>query len=278
MDLKPMIKSIIDSFLKSGPVFSNEQQFQFALAWSLKELIDDCEIILEQPIFLMEKDVVVEKMYIDIVVKYEGKYYPIELKYKTANKQIEYKDSDNNSYYTFNQGAVETGSYDFLWDIKRLERLAFKNKEGLEEEHIKFDKDGCHKRNKDSITVNYTSLGENPTFEKGYAIILTNNSGYDRIRKNQYYWSNFNLGRDREVNGKLCWLGGDDLNEVLTEYDENSRDWNRVKNNCGLARCKPIDLKGEYKLAWSEEIVPLNNSNNCNPFKYLIVEIIELEE
>ncbi|MBE6817828.1 MAG: hypothetical protein E7517_01535 [Ruminococcaceae bacterium] len=265
----------INSFVNDGIIFTNESQFQFALAMKIKETLPDSTVYLEQPIFLKNKskDNIIEKMYIDIVVKYNDKLYPIELKYKTTNKELVYSDSVNN-YYTFNQGAADCGSFDFVWDIKRIERLVFE--QGLEDTHIKWSRGEIIQTNKKNIKIDYTTLGEKPDFGRGFVIMITNNkSYYGKKRTEQLYWKNFIL-EDGTIGGTLNWAND---TEELSDYQKanKSDDWKKIKNACGLSRCKPICLKGSYKLEW-KEYTPANIDFNKKPqFKYVIVEVKELE-
>ena len=83
--LRSMIKDCIDGFATKGVVFSNEAQFQFALAWNLKEKLTEIkiknfEILLEHLVICEDK-----KYYIDILVRVGEDLFPTFLKVKRAD-------------------------------------------------------------------------------------------------------------------------------------------------------------------------------------------------
>lgn len=264
----------INSFVNDGIIFTNESQFQFALAMKIKETLPDSAVYLEQPIFLKDisSNKIIEKMYIDIVVEYNNKLYPIEVKYKTTNKEVIYcKTNSSEKYYTFNQGAADCGSYDFIWDIKRIERLVLEK--GLEDKYIKWIKGKHFETNYENIEFVYPTFGENPDFDRGFVIMITNNkSYYSKNRKDNCYWKNFILQDQETINGTLHWANND---ENIYDYKNASeaKEWKKIKNGCGISRCKPIDLKGEHLLEW-KPFVPKNVCFDRKPvFKSIIVEI-----
>ena len=59
------------------PIFHSEADFQFSLAWIIKEIYPDCEIRLE---FVPDFNT---NLHLDILVILNGKWIPIELKYTT---------------------------------------------------------------------------------------------------------------------------------------------------------------------------------------------------
>ena len=62
------------------------------------------------------------KISIDIVLKNENQYYPIEIKFKTATQILPHFVFDTETHVTLeNHGAQTIGRYDFWKDIKRLE-------------------------------------------------------------------------------------------------------------------------------------------------------------
>ena len=88
--------------------FYSEADFQFALAWELQTLLPNANIHLERR---------VNNCYIDIWVEYDGKIFPIELKYKTKSAVI-------SGIELKNHAAMDFGCYDYLKDIYRLENLS----------------------------------------------------------------------------------------------------------------------------------------------------------
>lgn len=131
------LKKIIQSLANNGKIFSNEKQFQIELAWAILHQLPDCEVYLESMIRLGIKE------YTDIVVALNGKYYPIELKYRLADRSVVYTVGEE-SYYTNKQGATDEGTLYYVKDIERLERLK-------------------------------TEAFQGNTFGQGYAIMISNN-------------------------------------------------------------------------------------------------------
>lgn len=160
---------IIEELAKERHIFSNEAQFQFCFAWAIKSKLEnettDFDVILEEQIQ--------PQKYTDIVVRVGKVYYPIELKYKTADREVKYS-FRNCEYVTYRQGAADNGSYDYLADIARIEKL----------KNVKLSDGAC--------------------FSKGFAIIVTNYPLYwgEGIRQNSnWYPFCFN----KELCGTIDW-------------------------------------------------------------------------
>ena len=102
-------------------LFSSEADFQFALAWTIKELYPHVEVRLEW--VPTEYD---PSMYIDIVVFEGDQMIPIELKYKTRKTD---KVVDGERFVLKSHSAQDLGRYDFLKDVQRIEFIKqhFKN-------------------------------------------------------------------------------------------------------------------------------------------------------
>jgi len=108
------LQRIVDLLSRKRQVFYSEADFQFALAWEIQQFYPDAEIRLEYPATMERKE------YIDILVRYKGNIYPIELKYKTRKISLYI----NKEHYNLkNHGAGDFGSYDFVKDICRLENF-----------------------------------------------------------------------------------------------------------------------------------------------------------
>jgi len=106
-DLEKVLLSLADK----RKIFHSEADFQFALAWEMQEIYgDDVKIRLEFPLRIEYGN----SQYIDIVVKYGGQLFPIELKYATDICSFE-------EYRLTNQGAKDIKVYDFCKDIERVE-------------------------------------------------------------------------------------------------------------------------------------------------------------
>lgn len=110
-----LIEKALKELANKRPIFWSEADFQFSFAWHLKEILgDSVKIELERRFKFPGEDS--DKYYVDIWVEYDGKVYPIELKYKT-------KKCNSSGITTINQSANDLGRYFYLWDIHRLEQL-----------------------------------------------------------------------------------------------------------------------------------------------------------
>ena len=78
---KDEIKKIINAFLDMKTSFYSEKQFQFGLAWSIKEHIPDVYISFET-----KAEIDRNTAYIDLVVGKDDIAVPIELKRKTRKQ------------------------------------------------------------------------------------------------------------------------------------------------------------------------------------------------
>jgi hypothetical protein len=157
-------------------------------------------------------------MHIDIMVNCNGKCYPIELKYKTLKISAEI---ENEFYNIKNHGAQDLGRYDFLKDIERVELL------------------------RDNLNG----------FEKGYAIMLSNDPSYWIVKKSdkETVCDKFRIHDGIIKNGNLCWMGTPSVGTIK-------------------GREKEIVLSGEYSLLWNEYSSMSDNRNG--KFKYTICEIV----
>ncbi|MBR0414645.1 MAG: hypothetical protein IJI67_06215 [Clostridia bacterium] len=270
---KEILEDIIKQFAEEGKIFSNEAQFQFELAWALREYKDKKGNKLfgdDNDKVKLEHLSIENKMYTDIVVRVDNKYYPIELKYKTADKQIKYKKGDLTKI-TYLQGAHDDASYDYLKDVERLEKIV------INKQFTPFDGES------------------NFSIEKGFAIIISNEpkiwgEGVRNItkspRRDYYLFSSENAQycpyRTIEKNSKLGWV------------DKNTGDWFNSDGTMQIEKQKnerfnAITLGHEYKLEWKDymnsenpfsplspsgyEEVREGNARKGHPFKYMIVVV-----
>lgn len=112
------LKDILRELAMKRKVFVSENDFQFELAFLLKEKYIDAKVLLEYcPWFDAS-------MHIDILVIKDDKWYPIELKYKTKSLSMEY--IDDIQYKLKNQAANDIGCYAYLNDIARIEEVKSK--------------------------------------------------------------------------------------------------------------------------------------------------------
>lgn len=134
------IKLVMEELKKERKVFASERDFQFELAFVIKQKYPNAAVILEYcPDFE-------PNMHIDILVKIDEKWIPIELKYKNKGCKIRVIEKNNKMQYNLKyHSCVCDIRYDYLEDIERIEKI---------------------KNNKKQL------------FEKGYAIFITNNSNF----------------------------------------------------------------------------------------------------
>lgn len=197
-------------------IFVSEADFQFALAWEIQKYMPNAQIRLEYCPVNIDAS-----MHIDIIVKFDNKVYPIELKYLTAIFDAEV---ENEKYILKNQSAQDERRYDFLKDICRLEKLA-------------------------------GTLNE---FEKGYAILLTNDSNY--WKKPVSLSTNdaaFRINEGAIKSGELKW----------TENTGSGTLLNREKS---------INLSVAYSMNW-QKYSEINNSRN-GEFRFLCIEVNKLQK
>ena len=106
------IHTVMTELAKTRPIFHSEADFQFALAWQIREMMPGSQIRLE---FKPFSD---GRMYLDIWIR--DQEMAIELKYKTQRMQREH---DGEQFTLREQAAQDLGCYDFLKDIERIETI-----------------------------------------------------------------------------------------------------------------------------------------------------------
>ena len=121
-----IIGIIKDALANREEFFTREQEIQIYLADYLnrKNLFDKVYLEYHIPsnslVNYPWKDS--NNIYIDIVVFTEGKYYPIEIKFKTISQTLPFNLFGTPSPIVLgHHGAQNIGCYDFWKDIKRLE-------------------------------------------------------------------------------------------------------------------------------------------------------------
>lgn len=135
-----IVRNDIRAFLESNEeLLFNERDFQMHLATWLRNSInsyDDVDVEYYVPWQELDDYIWESELRLDIVVKKDGEYCPVELKYKT--KKIERKISrfdevlHDKVVVMKDQGAQDLGMYDFWKDVRRVElvRNRFKNVKG----------------------------------------------------------------------------------------------------------------------------------------------------
>lgn len=139
-NLIEIVQQDVFAFLESyNELLFNERDFQMHLATWLRNSInsyDDVDVEYYVPWQELDDYIWESELRLDILVKKDGEYCPVELKYKT--KKIERKISrfdevlHDKVVVMKNQGAQDLGMYDFWKDVRRVElvRNRFKNVKG----------------------------------------------------------------------------------------------------------------------------------------------------
>lgn len=107
------IHRVMKSLSERRPIFHSEADFQFALAWQIKEANADSEIRLEFKPFPCEYS----RMELDIWIPSEGTV--IELKYPRTFLEVLF----NGEQFVLKEGADDTDRRDFVKDIARIEQV-----------------------------------------------------------------------------------------------------------------------------------------------------------
>jgi hypothetical protein len=160
------LDAIMRALSTRRPLFHSEADFQHALAWEIQLRFPDASIRLERPVRLHNR-----AFYVDIWLKIADKTFVLELKYKTRKLAGEI---GGEPYFLLLQGAQDSGRYDFIKDIQRLEEIAFSDPSAT-----------------------------------GYAIFLTNDSSYWTPSRKTLVPADhaFRLDPMRELHGTLSWTG-----------------------------------------------------------------------
>ena len=127
--LVEIVRTDVFAFLENNnELLFNERDFQMHLTTWLRNSAnhyDDVDVEYYVPCQELENYVWKSELRLDIVVKKDGEYCPIELKYKT--KKVERKISrfdellDEKVIVMKNQGAQDLGMYDFWKDVRGVE-------------------------------------------------------------------------------------------------------------------------------------------------------------
>jgi len=163
------INKVINILKIKRPAFASEADFQLEMAWIIKEIYPNAKIRLEYcPEFNYN-------MHIDILVIMNGRWIPIELKYKTKKALIEV---NNEKFNLKTHGAKDINLYLYLKDIERIEKI------------------------RENVDI----------FEKGYVVFITNDNSYFKApRKANCYYIEYSLENGLVKEGKLDWKLGTSL-------------------------------------------------------------------
>lgn len=124
-----IVRADVFAFLESNEeLLFNERDFQMHLATWLRNSTNhynDVDVEYYVPWQELEGYVWESELRLDIVVKKDGEYCPVELKYKTkkVERQISRFDEllGDKVVVMKNQGAQDLGMYDFWKDVRRVE-------------------------------------------------------------------------------------------------------------------------------------------------------------
>ena len=157
------IETILAALKKKRPIFHSEADFQHALAWEIHRQLPKASIRLEMPVQVKNRTI-----HVDIYISHQNETMAVELKYKTRALSI---DIGSEKYRLKSQSAQDTGRYDFLKDIYRLEQV-----------------------------------GKQYDDFAGVAVLLTNDSAYwTKPTHYETYDASFRLHDGRVVGGRLAW-------------------------------------------------------------------------
>lgn len=104
------IVNVMESLSRERPIFHSEADFQHALAWRIREMLPECRPRLEFP--FAPKRLKLDIWLAGARIAIELKYRPRKLNQHFLGEHFELRD----------QSAQDTGRYDFIRDIARLER------------------------------------------------------------------------------------------------------------------------------------------------------------
>ena len=157
------IDLILQKLKEKRTIFVSEADLQLELAWIIKDEYPHAKVRLEYcPAFDLN-------MHIDILVILDGKWIPIELKYKTKGC---FKNVEDEIFNLKNHGAKDINCYLYLKDLQRIERI----RENVQD------------------------------FVEGYAIFLTNELSYAKKPvKLDCVYKDFSLEEGAIKSGILDW-------------------------------------------------------------------------
>ena len=207
------IKGVIADLGRNG--FCSEADFQFALAWKLKQYINNEGIKVRLEYLFNSQEESENDKHIDILIIQGKKWIPIELKFR--KKEVKITENDGETYDLKTHGAKDCGCYNYLYDIQRIEEIR---------EYKKSD------------------------FVRGFAIMITNDKSYlKKPRKNAAYLNfSIHIGRDLKITIDEC---GNEKKNDKVELDwlnrslENKKKWYETSEHYK----KKISID-DYKIQW----------------------------
>ena len=255
-----ILKGIMESLGEKRPVFHSEADFQFELAWAIKEAMgEECQIRLEYPVFVNENlgDNRGDRWYIDIIVLIKDgenwDWIPIELKYKTRipkNEEQPFTKMTHGieeDYYLKNQSAQDISRYLFWKDVHRVESLV---KPGSREKTLKYPRQQHLNWNSGYVIF----LSNDPHFRKYPEDPEEGQENSDKMPPSYRQFSMIDGTRTQE-NITMHWTKN---NEIIPK-EESRKDKS------------PIDIKGAYEIKWGK--YSGESSDEDDMFKYVCLEI-----
>lgn len=216
------IIDILTALSKVRKLFWSEDDFKFEFATMIKVKFGDKVYIRLEKRYERERERKMQSSYTDIVVKMGKRSFPIELKYKTVADR--YPDYDGEVVQLKTHGAVDLGCYAYLKDVERLEYLS---------------------KTDDS-------------FERGFAIILTNEHKYYENTDRESVYDAFKIYDGREVPASFL------------DWDRSGYDPEKLPK--WFKSYPPFSLMRSYKMEWMD-YVSEENADGHPQFKYQIAVI-----
>lgn len=129
MKLIEQVKTDIQQFIdrKDGELLFNERDLQMHLAMHLKGTghYDDVDVEYYVPYEQLDNYIWKNELKLDILVRKDDEFLPVELKYKTkrhSKKLMRFNEAMPDEVEVLkNQGAQDLGMYDFWKDVRRVE-------------------------------------------------------------------------------------------------------------------------------------------------------------
>lgn len=220
-NLKELVVADVADFLqsvnKSNRLFYNECDLQMALASKLllspnkyanvylEYFVPGSAVNKQMQNCLLDKTKYKSRdLYLDIVVEKYGKFFPIELKYKTAPLNIDierFGETLQGIDVLKNHGARDLGAYDFWRDVCRIESLI-----------KRFD-----------------------NIDNGIALFVSNDAGYwtlpaDESKPN---YMNFSMKDGRKHEKDKFWIGNSSMSPMRPSFsldNEYETEWKSFNN------------------------------------------------
>lgn len=229
------LSNIMADFGKEYRIFNSEAQFQFELAWKIREEFD-CVVRLEELVRVKngKAERFPKKDYADIILCSGDFRIAIELKYKTSKLEI----SERNILLKAH-GAADLGAYDFMWDVNRLQVLT------------------------DPQDMSVCDMAR---CSKGYALMLTNDSHYWTAQSGYTINREFLIGGDKDGKGLLK----EGSHQWYTKGKEGNPGLSRAIVN--TTRAHRIVLRKGYPFVWNK-YCDVEGGKGNTLFKFITIEV-----